>query len=103
MHFHDDDHITHTTHTRMYAHMHARAPTCMQAYLELYDGLVDWDVFACAYIHTCVQMYIYTYIQDYVMAFMMGTHSRLGADSPVLLLDPLVAACIGQIIIADKW
>ncbi len=48
-------------------------------------------------------MYIYTYTQDYVMAFMMGTHSRLGADSPVLLLDPLVAACIAQIIIADKW
>ncbi len=48
-------------------------------------------------------MYIYTYIQDYVMAFMMGTHSHLGADSPVLLLDPFVAVCIAQIIIADKW
>jgi hypothetical protein len=48
-------------------------------------------------------MYIFTYIQDYVMAFMMGTHSRLGADSPVLLLDPLVAASIAQFIIADKW
>jgi hypothetical protein len=58
------------------------------------------------HVHTYICMrtylYIHTYIQDYVMAFMMGTHSRLGADSPVLLLDPLVAACIAQIIIADK-
>ncbi len=92
--------------------MYARAPACMHAYPELCDGLVDWDVFACAYIHirdvhtyTFMRTYLYmhTYIQDYVMAFMMGTHSRLGADSPVLLLDPLVAACIAQIIIADKW
>jgi hypothetical protein len=37
------------------------------------------------------------------MAFMMGTHARLGADSPVLLLDPYVAESIAKIIIADKW
>jgi hypothetical protein len=43
------------------------------------------------------------HMQDYAMAFMMGTHSRLGADSPVLLLDRDIAACIAQIIIADKW
>jgi hypothetical protein len=65
--------------------------TCVCVYIYIY---------ICIY--TCVYIY-YTYIQDYVMAFMMGTHARLGADSPVLLLDPLVAACIAQIIIADKW
>ncbi len=85
--------------------MCARAPTCMHAYLELYDGLVDWDVLSRAYIHmhACTYFYILTYIQDYVMAFMMGTHSRLGADSPLLLLDRDIAVCIAQIIIADKW
>jgi hypothetical protein len=34
---------------------------------------------------------------------MMGTHSRLGAGSPVLLLEAYVAASIAQIMIADKW
>ncbi len=77
----------------------------MHVYLELCDGLVDWDVLACAYIHIHAYIFIHThtYIQDYVMAFMMGTHSRLGADSSVLLLDRDIAACIAQIIIADKW
>ena len=42
-------------------------------------------------------------MQDFVVAFMMGTHSRLGADSPVRLLDPLLAASIAKIIVADKW
>ena len=51
------------------------------------------------YTHT----HTYIHMQDFVEAFMMGTHARLGADSPVLLLDPLVAASIAQIIMADKW
>ncbi len=42
-------------------------------------------------------------IQDFLIAFMMGTHARLGAHSPVLLLDPYLAVCIAQIIIADRW
>ncbi len=53
--------------------------------------------------YACVHIYIHPYIQDYVMTFMMGTHPRLGADSPVLLLDHDIAVCIAQIIIADKW
>jgi hypothetical protein len=46
---------------------------------------------------------IETYFQDVVVAFMMGTHSRLGADSPLLLLDPYIAATIAQIFISTKW
>ena len=42
-------------------------------------------------------------IQGFVEAFMMGTHARLGAHSPVLLLDPYLAVSIAQIIIADRW
>jgi hypothetical protein len=34
---------------------------------------------------------------------MMGTRSRFGACSPVLLLDAYVAASVAQIIVADKW
>ncbi len=41
--------------------------------------------------------------QEFVLAFMMGTHLRLGAGSPVLLLDAYVAASIAQIIVEDKW
>jgi hypothetical protein len=59
MHFHDDVHITHT---HMYAHIHARASTCMHAYLELCNSLVDWDVFACAYIHMHAYIFIYTHV-----------------------------------------
>ena len=42
-------------------------------------------------------------VQDFVVALMMGTHSRLGADSPLLLLGPYIAACIGQLFVADRW
>ena len=42
-------------------------------------------------------------LQAWVVALMMGTHSRLGADSPLLLLDPYMAAHIVQIVIANKW
>jgi hypothetical protein len=45
----------------------------------------------------------YNSIQGFVEAFMMGTHARLGAHSPVLLLDHDIAASIAQIIIADRW
>jgi hypothetical protein len=41
--------------------------------------------------------------QPFVLALMMGTHSRLGAGSPVRLLDDLMAASIAQSIIADSW
>jgi hypothetical protein len=82
-------------HTCMHAYQHA----CMHIWTFATAMLIGTYL----HVHTCMHMYIYTYIQDYVMAFMMGTHSRLGADSPVLLLDPLVAASIAQIIIADKW
>jgi hypothetical protein len=44
-----------------------------------------------------------TSTQDFVEAFMMGTHAHLGAHSPVLLLDPYLAVSIAQIIIADRW
>ena len=42
-------------------------------------------------------------VQDFVLALMMGTHLRLGADSPVLLLDAYVAASIADTIMADRW
>jgi hypothetical protein len=42
-------------------------------------------------------------LQSFVLAFMMGTHSRLGAGSPVRLLDDLMAASIAQSIIPDRW
>ena len=54
-------------------------------------------------IYMYIHIITHKHIQDYVMAFMMGTHSGLGAGSPVLLLDHDVAASIAQIIIADKW
>ena len=38
-----------------------------------------------------------------MVALMMGTHLRLGAESPLLMLDRDIAASIAQIIIADKW
>jgi hypothetical protein len=45
----------------------------------------------------------YCLLQPFVLAFMMGTHSRLGAGSPVWLLDDLMAASIAQSIIPDRW
>ena len=42
-------------------------------------------------------------VQDFVLALMMGTHSRLGADSGVLLLDAYVAASIADMLMADRW
>ena len=60
----------------------------------------------CAYDAADMHVRINTHdscVQDFVVAFMMGTHSRLGAGSPLLLLDPYIAACIAQMIIADSW
>jgi hypothetical protein len=48
-------------------------------------------------------MHTRVHIQDFVLAFMMGTCPRLGADSPVLLLDAYMAEMIAKIIVADKW
>ncbi len=83
----------------MHAHQHA----CAHIWSFMTALLIGTYVHVHTYIYMHAYLYMHTYIQDYVMAFMMGTHSGLGADSPVLLLDPLVAACIAQIIIADKW
>ena len=41
--------------------------------------------------------------QDLIVAFMMGTHARLNADSPLRLLDDHLVACIAQMAIADRW
>jgi hypothetical protein len=43
------------------------------------------------------------YTQEFVLAFMMGTHSRLGVNSALQLLDPLIIFSMAQSIIADKW
>ncbi len=43
------------------------------------------------------------HIQDYVLAFVMGTHLRLGESSRVLLLDPCLALSIAKSCITDKW
>ncbi len=53
---------SHHTHTHTCANMCARAPTCMHAYLELFDGLIEWDVLACAYIHIHACTCIFTHI-----------------------------------------
>ncbi len=95
--------LVHMTHTHIYADIYARAPLCIHAYGVLWRPCWLGRICVCMHTYTCARVYICAYIQDYVMALMMGTHSRLGADSPVLLLDPLVAESIAQIIIADKW
>ncbi len=65
----------------------------------------------------CVCIYIYIYMhtyahfsctfmqvkQDFMLAFMMGTHERLGMASPVMMMDPLLAASVCQIIINNQW
>ncbi len=53
--------------------------------------------------HNTLLMSVHKFTQDFVVACMMGTHARLGAYSPVLLLDPHLAVSIAQIIIADRW
>ena len=42
-------------------------------------------------------------MQGFVLALVMGTHSRLGADSPVLLLHHDVVVSIADILMADIW
>jgi hypothetical protein len=54
-------------------------------------------------VHKKVTQTSCTSTQDFVEAFMMGTHARLGANSPVLLLNHDIAVSIAQIIIADRW
>ncbi len=89
---------THNLSVTMYIHTHTYSYSCRTMWWPSWWGRIHiFKQYICVHTYTCIHM------QDYVMAFMMGTHSRLGADSPVLLLDPLVAACIAQIIIADKW
>ena len=41
--------------------------------------------------------------QNLIVAFMMGTHARLNADSPLRLLDDHLVACIAQMAMADRW
>ncbi len=43
------------------------------------------------------------FLQDFILAFMMGTHSRLGAHSHVLLLDTDMALKLVKSLAADKW
>ena len=50
-----------------------------------------------------IHMHAYAHIQDFILAFMMGTHERVGADSPVRLLDPHVSMVIAHTFSADKW
>ena len=52
--------------------------------------------------------YVYTYhdapcSQDWIVAFMMGTHARLRVDSPLRLLDDHLVASIAHMAIDDKW
>jgi hypothetical protein len=41
--------------------------------------------------------------QDYIVALMMGTHSRLGSKSPLVMLEKDIVELIAQIIIRDRW
>ncbi len=41
--------------------------------------------------------------QEFIIALMMGMHARLGAESPLLLLDPFLVKNIADQVIADKW
>ena len=41
--------------------------------------------------------------QDWILAFMMGTHARLNADSPLQPLDDHLVASIAQMAMADRW
>jgi len=88
----------------------ALADALDQDFLPMCTRIVSFILHACAQhlIHTHQQTFSYTYkiiltTQDFVMAFMMGTHARLGTHSPVLLLDPYLAVSIAQVIIADRW
>ena len=42
-------------------------------------------------------------VQDFVLALMMGTHLRLGADSGVQVLGDDMLASIARILMADRW
>ncbi len=42
--------------------------------------------------------------QDRILAFLMGTHARLGAGSPVLLLDATMASLLAENVAgAHRW
>ncbi len=76
-------------------HMCVRAYVCMSVCMYIVVSIRYWA-------HKVTQTQ-YKSIQGFVEAFMMGTHARLGAHSPVLQLDPYLAVSIAQIIIADRW
>jgi hypothetical protein len=42
-------------------------------------------------------------LQSLILAFMMGTHTRLGFRSPVLNLDSYISVFIAQAAMADAW
>ena len=95
---HDIDSLTRTYIIHMYTlkcmHMHiqtqrARTHTCRHSFNHIFRRTSGISSASCS--------------QDLIVAFMMGTHARLNADSPLGLLDDHLVACIAQMAIADRW
>ena len=53
-------------------------------------------------VYTIVLLLV-VFLQDIILAFMMGTHARVGQDSQVLELDVSIAEFIARNLIAEKW
>jgi hypothetical protein len=54
-------------------------------------------------IHTHVHEYAHTHIQqDLMLAFVMGTHVRLGGKSPIQCLNPFLAQSIGRLVFSEN-
>ena len=88
--------VTYYRYTYRYKYSGMKSPCGFETHLLFqtpFRGELCIDTYACTF----------AYMQNYVVALMMGTHSRLGADSRLLLLDPYMAACIAQMFIADRW
>jgi hypothetical protein len=90
----------------VYVHTHK---ICVHTYMHIFRAGFSPSWWGCMRTYTlinmyaCIHTYIHTRIQGWILAFLMGSHARLGADSPVINLDPNTAEYIVNIIRADKW
>jgi hypothetical protein len=80
---------------------------CKQRYTSICYYQTHLHVCVCVYLtYNVPHMILLCYVilpQSFLLAFMMGTHSRVGAGSPLQLVDPYIVASIAQSIIDDKW
>jgi hypothetical protein len=91
---------------------------------SFYGLLVLRMALKASYIHTCTHIlqrnriirtyliffssrrsssHIHAYKQEYVLALLMGTHARLGANSPVFMLNHQITWNISEIVKAQRW